>query len=98
MHSMSLWHLELLSCLSSMIYDGTSTSDDIAEVLAKKYESLYQSMPTNCDELHDLHCKKIDSLNVHECKIAQTGLGSAIVKFSKGKSGGNHSFYSAHIN
>ena len=70
----------------SSVIDGEINSEDIAEVFAKKYESLYQSVPTNPNEINEIKNELQhlilgeDSLN--DCKLNMHDIDVAIKKLN----------------
>ncbi len=81
--------------------DDASDPEAIANVFANKFEDLYQSVPTDADELNDIssmikeHIVNEDS--IVQCDFSVDDIDKAIKKLNRGKSDGDIGLYSDHI-
>ena len=67
--------------------DKASTNKGVADVFAKKYESLFKSVPTSTsDRAHPNHVK-----------VFSHDVAKAVNKLNKGKRDGHGDFYSDHL-
>ena len=89
------------SNIMSSVIDGEVNSDDIAEVFAKKYEALYQSVPTDQNEINkimdELQSRILCESSISECRLNVCDIDGAIKKLNKGKGDGSNGFYSDHL-
>ncbi len=86
--------------MSSTI-DGADSNEEIAEIFADKFESLYKSIPTDSTEMDSIKDEIknliINEDSVNECNVHFRDIDTAIKKHNKRKGDGNHGFYSDHI-
>ncbi len=81
--------------------DDAYSNEEIAEIFADKFKSLYQSIPTDFTEMgsikHQIKNLIINEDSVNECNVCFRDIDTAIKKLNKGKGYGNYGFYSDHI-
>ncbi len=86
--------------MSSTI-DHADSNEEIAEIIADKFESLYQSLPTDSRERgsikDEINLFIINEDSVNECNVSFRDIDTAIKKLNKRKGYGNHGFYSDRI-
>jgi len=80
--------------------DGVSRSDVIADHLAKKYETLFNSVPSDLSVMNDI-CEQINR-NCQESfemdrVVKDTDITNALTKLKADKSDGQSSFVSTHL-
>ncbi len=88
------------SRLVSSTIDGADSNEEIAEIFADKFESLYQSIPTDSTEMGSIKDEiknLIINYSVNECNVSFRDIDTAIKKLNKRKGDGSHGFYSDHI-
>ncbi len=89
------------SRLVSSTIDGADSNEEIADIFADKFESLYQSIPTDSTEMGSIKDEIknliINEDSVYECNESFRDIDTAIKKLNKRKGDGNHGFYSDHI-
>ncbi len=87
--------------LVSSTIDGADSNEEIAEIFADKYESLYQCVPTDSTEIDSIKNEIkniiINEDSVNEYNVSFRDIDLAIKKLNKRKGDGNHGFYSDNI-
>ncbi len=86
------------SRLVSSTIDGVDSNEEIAEIFADKFESLYKSIPTDSTEMGSIEneIKKliINEDSVNECNVSFRDIHMAIKNLNKRKGDVNYGFYS----
>ena len=79
--------------------DGVTGSKNIAELFVKKYESLYNSVPTDKSELDSIYTCLNESIasNNADFYVSHVIIKECISKLKSGKSDGNVGFDSDHL-
>ena len=86
--------------LVANVMDDACTSSDISEVFAKKYQSLYSSVPTSpqeMDTLTEMVNGALTGETIANCKVFTSDIVKAVTKLNRGKRDGSDNFYSDHI-
>ena len=81
--------------------EGATNPESIAEVFANKFEALYQSVPTDVNELESIKTRikglLINENSLDDCNINVNDIQKAIKMLNKQKSDGDKGFYSDHV-
>ncbi len=84
------------SRLVSSTVDGADNNEEVAEIFAEKFESLYQSIPTDSTEMGSIKDEIknliINEDSVNECNVSFRDIDMAIKKLNKWKGDGSHGF------
>ncbi len=83
--------------LVSSTIDCADSNEEIAEVFADKFESLYQSIPTDFTEMGCIKDEIINRIinedSVNECNVSFRDIDTSVKKLNKRKGDGNHGFF-----
>ena len=80
--------------------DEASTNKGIADAFAKKYESLFKSVPTSTSDMATVTSKVDDNLDrahPNHVKVFSHDVAKAVNKLNRGKRDGHGDFYSDHL-
>ena len=86
--------------VSTTKMDDAVGNDAIAELLANKYKALYQSVPTQANEmseLSDLIADRLANETVEQLFFTFHDVDKAVKRLKKGKSDDQHMLYSDHL-
>ena len=86
--------------VSTTKMDDAVGNDAVAELLANKYKALYQSVPTQANEmseLSDLIVNRLANETVEQLFFTFQNVEKAVRRLKKGKSDDQHMLYSDHL-
>lgn len=82
------------------LMDGMSSDNDIAMRMSEKYRQLYNSIPSNPEQLKDINDrieKRIKDSDVRDCFVSLMNVQDAIKKLKPEKGDGDQGFSSSHL-
>ena len=86
--------------LSTTIMDNANGDKEITSLLVNKYETLYSSVPTDDNEMNQVHLiinEGLVSQQLQGMVVTPPIIAQCIQQFKKGKGDGNYGFTSDHL-
>ena len=86
--------------LSTTIMDNANGDKEITSLLVNKYETLYSSVPTDDNEMNQLHLINNEGLvsqQLHGMVVTPSIIAQCLQQLKKGKGDGNYGFTSDYL-